>query len=50
MLGEGLLMVHTLDGGPRRLHLPGGRTVEVTLPPRSTTLFDAENGAPMLSS
>jgi hypothetical protein len=50
MLGEGLLMVHTLAGGPRRLHLPGGRIVDVTLPPRSTTVFDAENGAPVLSA
>ena len=48
-LGDGLLMVHTLDGGPRTLHLPGGGTISVTLPPRSTTVFDAATGAPLLA-
>ncbi len=47
-LGDGLLMVHTLNGGPRTLRLPGGRTLSVTLPPRSTTVFDAATCANLL--
>ena len=49
MMGDGLLMVHTLDGGARTLRLPGGKTVSVTLPSRSTTVFDAATGAVLLS-
>ncbi len=47
-LGDGLLMVHTLEGGSRTLRLPDGPTLSVTLPPRSTTVFDATSGAPLL--
>ena len=39
-----LLMVHTVDGGRRSLRLRNGKAIEVTLPPRSTQLFDAETG------
>jgi hypothetical protein len=48
-LGDGLLLVHTLAGGARTLRLPGGPTLRVTLPPRSTTVFDASTGAPLLA-
>ncbi len=48
-LGDGLLLVHTLTGGARTLHLPGGPTITVTLPPRSTTVFDAVTGSPLLA-
>lgn len=47
-LGDGLLMVHTKDGGPRALHLPGGPTITTVLPPRSTTVYDAGTGAVLL--
>lgn len=47
-LGDGLLMVHTLAGGPRTLRLPDGRAIAATLPPRSTTVFDAATGAVLL--
>lgn len=47
-MGDGLLMVHTLAGGPRTLRLPGGKTLSVTLPPRSTTVFDAQTGVVLL--
>jgi hypothetical protein len=47
-MGDGLLMVHTLAGGPRTLHLPGGKTLSVTLPPRSTTVFNAQTGETLL--
>jgi len=49
-LGDGLLMVHTLHGGPRTLRLPGGKTISVTLPPRSTTVYDAQTGAVLLGA
>ncbi len=48
-LGDGLLMVHTLTGGERTLRLPNGRTFSVTLPARSTTLYDATTGEPLLT-
>ena len=48
LLGDGLLLVHTLDGGPRTLRLPGGRNISAPLPPRSTTVFDAETGRVLL--
>ena len=48
MLGDGLLMIHTLNGGSRTLRLPGGPTIARTLPPRSTTVFDAQTGAVLL--
>lgn len=47
-LGDGLLMVHTLSGGARTLRLPNGKTLSVTLPARSTTVFDAVTGATLL--
>jgi hypothetical protein len=43
-------MVHTLDGGRRELHLPGGQSLTVTLPPRSTTVYDAASGAVLLGN
>lgn len=48
MMGDGLLMIHTLDGGARNLRLPGGQALALTLPPRSTTVLDAETGAVLL--
>jgi hypothetical protein len=47
-LGDGLLMVHTLTGGARTLRLPNGQTLSVTLPARSTTVYDAQTGAVLL--
>ena len=48
LMGDGLLMVHTLDGGERTLRLPGGPTKSVTLPARSTTVFDVATGSVLL--
>jgi hypothetical protein len=48
LLGDGLLMVHTLTGGQRTLRPPGGPVLEVTLPARSTTVYDAHTGAVLL--
>jgi len=36
--GNGVLFVHTLTGGPRRLRLRNGKLVSIELAPRSTTL------------
>ena len=49
-LGDGLLMVHTLNGGARTLRLPGGKTLSVTLPARSTTVYDAQTGEVLLGN
>ena len=48
LLGDGLLVVHTVAGGARELRLPTGAVVRAELPPRSTTVFDAETGARLL--
>ena len=48
--GWDLLCLHTLGGGPRSLCLHSGKRVEVVLPPRSTTLVDAETGAVVIGS
>lgn len=48
LLGQDLLVVHTLAGGGRTLRLPGGGSVTVDLPPRSTTVFDATDGRILL--
>jgi len=48
-VGDGLLMVHTLDRSARRLRLPGGAEIAITLAPRSTTVLDAETGAILLA-
>jgi hypothetical protein len=48
LLGNGLLLIHTVAGGVRQLTLPGEKTLEVTLPPTSTTVFDADTGQRLL--
>lgn len=44
LLGQDLLVVHTLEGGSRKLRLPVGGVITADLPPRSTTVFDANDG------
>ncbi len=41
---NGLLLLHTKDGGPRTIHLRSGKTIPLTLPPASTYLFDSQTG------
>jgi hypothetical protein len=48
MVGDGLVMIHTVAGGARMLHLPNGRSVKVALPPESTTVYSAETGETIL--
>jgi len=50
LLGCGLLVVHTVGGGPRRLKLPGGDVIKTTLTPRSTTVFDSDSSEVLLQS
>ena len=50
LMGNGLLVVHTLAGGPRQLRLPGGGAVNALLPARSTTVFDARTGKTLLAA
>ena len=47
--GGGVVCVHSLDGGPHELKLKSGKTVRLSLPPRSTTLYDAESGATLIA-
>lgn len=49
LLGDNFLVVHTMTGGTRTLALPittssGDKKIAVTLPPHSTTIFDATTG------
>jgi hypothetical protein len=46
--GGGVLTVHTVTGGQRVLVLRNGKRIETNLPPRSTTLLDAETGEDLL--
>ena len=46
--GGGVLSIHTLSGGSRKIVLKNGRVIEVTLAPNSTTLFDPWNGSLLL--
>lgn len=48
LIGSGLIIPHTITGGPRRLQLPGGPVIQTELPPRSTTVFDGRTGERLL--
>ena len=41
---NGLLRLHTKDGGPRTIHLRSGRNISLTVPPSSTYLIDGQTG------
>jgi hypothetical protein len=47
--GGGIVCLHTVTGGERDLALRNGKRIRVTLPPRSTRLYDAETGAVLLA-
>ncbi len=47
-VGGGLLLIHDKDGGAARVHLRNGSTLEVTIPPKSSLIFDARTGARLL--
>lgn len=44
LAGAGLVIVHTLAGGRRRLVSPDGAVIEAELPPGSTVVFDSRSG------
>jgi len=46
--GGGVVLVHTKGGGQRRLAFRNGKTLELTLPPKSSWLFDAATGERLL--
>ena len=48
LAGNGLLAVHTIHGGLRTLHLPKGKSLEVTLPATTTSVFDLQTGELLL--
>ncbi|MEJ6730823.1 MAG: hypothetical protein QNK90_01930 [Opitutaceae bacterium] len=48
LIGDGLIIPHTIEGGHRRLQWPGGPVIEAELPPRSTTVFDGLTGERLL--
>jgi hypothetical protein len=43
-VNSGLLMIHTKDGGERKIQLKNGMTLNLSIPPYSTWLIDAESG------
>lgn len=43
-VGGGLLLLHTREGGQRRLTLRGGKVVDLEMPPKSSAIFDAASG------
>jgi hypothetical protein len=43
--GNGILCVHTLTGGARKLVLKSGNVIDVVLSPRSTKVFDNVSGS-----
>ncbi|MEP6735439.1 MAG: beta-galactosidase [Chryseolinea sp.] len=46
--GNGILTVHTKNGGARKIKLANGKSISIDLPANSTTLLDSENGAVIL--
>ena len=46
--GAGVVLMHTKTGGPRRLTLRNGKTIQLDMPPKSSLLFDAETGERLL--
>lgn len=45
--GGGVVLIHSKDGGPRRITLRG-KSIEAVLPPKSSWLFDAATGERLL--
>ncbi len=46
--GGGLVLLHSKEGGPRRLSLKGLAPLDLQLPPKSSWLFDANTGEKLL--
>lgn len=48
LVGDGLIVVHTITGGTRQLQWPGAAAFAADLPPRSTTVFHGPTGQRLL--
>lgn len=46
--GAGLVLIHSKDGGARKLRFRSGRSVDLTLPAKSSWIFDAATGDRLL--
>jgi hypothetical protein len=46
--GSGLLWIHSVDGGSRTVRLRNGKTLQLDLPPKSTTLYNNQTGEKLL--
>jgi hypothetical protein len=46
--GSGLLWIHTVEGGRRTIRLKNGKTIDITLTPKSTTLYNNQTGEQLL--
>ena len=44
LAGAGLVALHTVSGGERKINLKSGKTIKATLPPHTTAIFDSETG------
>ncbi len=42
--GSGLMWIHTVEGGKKKIILKTGKTIELELEPKSTTLYRSETG------
>lgn len=47
--GGGILSIHTISGGARRICLRNGQSLDLNLPPASTTILDEETGAVLMA-
>ena len=45
---NGLLLLHTAGGGPRTIHLRGGKDIKLAMPPASTYVLDSQTGEVLL--
>ncbi|MGO8814158.1 MAG: hypothetical protein ACLQVG_05735 [Terriglobia bacterium] len=46
--GSGMVILHSVRGGPRALTLRNGRRIETQLPPACTWVFDSESGEKLM--
>lgn len=47
-VNSGIMLIHTLEGGPRTIHLRNGKDLQLELPAKSNAVLDASTGEPLL--
>ena len=47
-INSGIMLIHTLEGGPRTIHLRNGKDLQLELPAKSNAVLDASTGEPLL--